>query len=168
MPSGSPLLSHHCLTPAARTQAGFIYLALLLAVALLGLTAAHSLELGAAFMRREAEVQLLADGLALRAALRSYAHLPSGPGAPPGARGPRQLEELLRDPRVPGLRRHLRRIPVDPLTGRREWGLVRDAEGFITGIHSLAAGRPIRQAGFDPLLAGFENAASYREWVFRL
>jgi hypothetical protein len=40
----------------------------------------------------------------------------------PGA--PLHLEELLQDPRHPGIQRHLRKIYLDPVTGKAEWGLI--------------------------------------------
>lgn len=150
-----------------RRQHGFAYLVLLLAIALLGLAASASLSLGAAMARRDAERQLLAIGLEFQQALRSYADM-SVPGAPPGGRGPRTLEDLLKDPRVPGTRRHLRQLYPDPLSGRTEWGLVRDAQGYVVGVHSLATGKPLQRTGFEPLLANLEEAEDYRQWIFGL
>ncbi|MBL0420160.1 type II secretion system protein [Ramlibacter sp. AW1] len=159
----------------ARSQHGFTYLALLIALAVIGLWATQSLEMGASAARRNAERELLAIGGDFERALRSYANLPpergAGAGVPtPGARGPRELQDLLRDPRVPGIRRHLRRVPHDPLTGRAEWGLVRDEAGFIVGVHSLASGRPIRQVKVEgaSALSTSQLADSYADWVFGL
>jgi len=75
---------------------------------------------------------------------------------------------LLRDPRVPGVRRHLRRIYADPLTGNRDWAVVRDGQGFIIGIHSVAEGEPVKRAGFDMRLVNFDGARKYADWVFGL
>lgn len=152
----------------ARRSRGFGYLALLLVIGVLATAASASLSLGATVARRQAERQLLVVGLDLRKALRSYAQVPAGAPVPAGARGPRSLDDLLRDPRVPGVRRHLRSIPADPLTGRVEWGLLRDPEGYLVGVYSLAPGRPIQQAGFDAELLGFEGASTYADWVFGL
>jgi type II secretory pathway pseudopilin PulG len=151
-------------------NAGFAYVLLLLAIALIGLSASAAVTLGATIARRDAERQLLAVGLEFQAALRSYAGLPID-AAPPGTmagHGPRALEDLLKDPRVPGIHRHLRRIYADPLTGNRDWALVRDSQGFIIGIHSMAQGEPIKRAGFDMRLANFDDAPEYADWVFGL
>ncbi len=145
---------------------GLAYLGVLLLLALIALAASASLQAGTALARRDAEAHLLAIGREFQDALYSHANLPRGAAASPGLRGPRTLEELLRDPRVPGVRRHLRQVYADPLTGAREWGLVRDRDGYIVGIHSLADGRPVRQKGFDPALANFEDAEGYADWVF--
>lgn len=139
------------------SQAGFAYLLLLMGVAIIGLTSAAAVNLGARVARRDAEDQLLATGDEFRRALQSY-------GATGG--GPKTLEELLKDPRFPGVRRHLRKIYVDPLTGQSEWGLERDPLGLIVGVYSLAKGTPIRRAGFTTENASFEGAETYREWVF--
>jgi type II secretory pathway pseudopilin PulG len=147
---------------------GFAYLLLLLAIALIGLTAGATISLGATMARRDAERQLLAVGSEFQQALRSYAGIPPLASVSTPAQGPRSLDDLLKDPRVPGLRRHLRRIYADPLTGKKEWGLIKDSQGFILGIHSLAAGQPIQRTGFEQPFASFEEAQDYRQWVFGL
>ena len=149
-----------------RGECGFAYLLLLLAIAMIGLTASATLGLGATLSRRDAERQLLVIGAEFQFALRSYAGLPTIGVTPPQARGPRSLDDLLKDPRTPGLRRHLRKIYADPLTGQAEWGLVRDQGGFIMELYSLAEGKPIRRTGFEAELAGFEEADNYRQWRF--
>jgi type II secretory pathway pseudopilin PulG len=141
---------------------------LLLAIALIGLAASATISLGATFARRDAERQLLAVGMEFQLALRSYAGVPVNVAMPAAAQGPRSLDDLLKDPRVPGLRRHLRQLYADPLTGKQEWGLVKDNQGLILGVHSLAEGQPIQRSGFEPQLASFEDAESYRQWIFGL
>lgn len=156
------------------SQRGFAYMLLLVLIAVLGVVSASAVMLGAQLGRRDAERQLLDIGGEFQRALRSYAGVPlaAAAGAPGGmalgGRGPKSLEDLLKDPRVPGLRRHLRQIHADPLTGKVEWGLVTDSQGAILGVYSLAGGTPIKQAGFDPTLAGFEQAPNYQAWVFGL
>lgn len=148
-----------------RPRHGFGYVALLVVLAMLAMTAAASLRLGAASHRRLAEQALLETGATFSAALASYARAtPRGqPDAPPS------LQSLLRDPRVAGQVRHLRRIPIDPMTGSDRWGLMRmdDADdGAIVGVYSLARGQPLKRANFDSGFAGFENRQSYAEWLF--
>ncbi len=144
------------------------YVLLLLAVALISIATCAAVTLGATMARRDAERELLAIGAEFQHALRSYAGVPAGAMASNAGGGPSSLEDLLKDPRVPGIRRHLRQLRADPLTGNNEWGLVLDTQGRIAGVHSLADGKPIRQAGFEPQLAALENAESYRQWVFGL
>jgi hypothetical protein len=66
------------------------------------------------------------------------------------------------------VRRHLRQIHADPLTGKYEWGLVRDSQGFILGMYSLAEGRPIKRTGWPAQWGRFEEQESYADWVFGL
>jgi hypothetical protein len=141
---------------------GIALLLLLIAVAVIGMVSAQSVQAGRQIWRRDAEQELLHRGLELRGALRSFVDTTPGQAV----LGPRSLEELLRDPRVPGIRRHLRRVPVDPMTGRMQWGLVRSPDGQILGVYSLSEEVPIKRSGFPPELADFEQAKSYRAWVF--
>lgn len=150
----------------SRQHAGFAYLLLLIALAVIDVASAAAVTLGATMARRDAEQQLLAIGAEFQRALNSYAGVPPGALAPPSARGPRELEELLHDPRQPSIRRHLRQLYADPLTGKEEWGRVRDSEGFIVGVYSLSKGRPIRRTGWPQEWAAFEEQESYAGWVF--
>jgi type II secretory pathway pseudopilin PulG len=151
---------------AARAQSGFAYVLLLISVAVIGVMAAGAVSIGSTMARRDAEQQLLAIGTEFEAALRSYAGLSASVAAVSPGRGPKTLEDLLKDPRAPGVRRHLRQIYADPLTGKAEWGVTRDELGTIAGVHSLAGGTPIKQAGFSGRWEDFNDAASYRQWVF--
>ena len=144
-----------------RGTAGYAYLLLLLTLALLAVAASGSVVLGHALERRAAERALLETGDEFRRALQSWRRF--------GAAGPATLEDLLRDPRALGVRRHLRRLPHDPLTGTPQWGLVLDGQRRIVAVYSLAPGRPLQRAGFDALAQpGFEDAESYAQWRFGL
>jgi len=145
-----------------RRHRGFSYLALLILVAILGMSAASAVQVGALAQRRLAEDELLFIGDEFRRALGGFAA-----ATPPGrSRYPRSIDDLLRDPRFPGVRRHLRKLYVDPMTGSSEWGTVSSLDGGIAGIHSLSDAEPIKQQGFE---AGSEHLAQrrhYREWIF--
>ncbi len=143
-------------------QRGLALLLVLLAVAVIGLIAANALQAGAQVTRRDAEEELLHVGQTFRQAMLSYVNTTPGQAA----LGPRSLDELLRDARVPGLRRHLRQIPHDPFTGRNDWGLHRSPDGQIIGVFSLAEGQPIKRNGFEPALARLNDAPNYQAWVF--
>src|SRR5262249_55589670 len=67
--------------------------------------------------------------------------------------------------RFPFVVRHLRRYYADPMTGQRDWVLVRNLEGGIVGVRSRSELRPIKQALFPEGLA-FGSAVSYGEWRF--
>lgn len=145
-----------------KRQRGLALLLVLLAVAVIGVIGASALQAGAQVSRREAEEDLLHMGQMFQQAVLSYIN--TAPGQV--ALGPKTLDELLRDTRLPGVRRHLRQIPHDPLTGHSEWGLLKSPDGQIIGIFSLAEGQPIKRAGFDPALARLTDAPNYQAWIF--
>jgi hypothetical protein len=70
---------------------------------------------------------------------------------------------------VPGVRRHLRKIFVDPLTGKAEWGVVYLGDGTtgVVAVHSLSTARPLKVANFDSRFAGLDNADTISAWRFK-
>ncbi|HEY8026819.1 MAG TPA: type II secretion system protein [Burkholderiaceae bacterium] len=142
---------------------GIAYLVLLIAIAIIGIAAAASVQIGAIMQRRAAEEELLAIGAEFRHALISYSS-----ATPVGqSNAPPTLEALLKDPRYPNIRRHLRKLYFDPLTGSQQWGVVMSPDGKgIVGIHSLSTAQPIKVGNFEPLLQSFTDRTSYTEWVF--
>jgi len=137
---------------------------LLILLAIISVGATATVQLGAITQRRSAEDELLHIGRQFRTALASYQT--STPAGMP--RLPKELIDLTKDPRHPELRRHLRQIPIDPITGKAEWGVIRTPDGFVEGVHSLSDARPIKIANFEPDFAGFEGSENYSEWEFRL
>jgi hypothetical protein len=81
-------------------------------------------------------------------------------------RFPQTLDDLLQDKRHPMPQRHLRRIYADPITGKREWGLIGGPGGSIMGVYSLSDAAPIKSGGFAPAETVFAGAASYSAWQF--
>jgi type II secretory pathway pseudopilin PulG len=135
---------------------------MLLAVAIIGLGLSATGELYSQSALRERERELLFVGEQYRAAIAAY-YL----GTPGGAHTfPQALEDLLLDRRYPTLKRHLRRLYADPLTGKAEWGIVSAPQGGIMGVYSLAAGKPLKHRGFGEKDRSFEDAVSYAEWKF--
>lgn len=142
---------------------GWAYLFLLVAVAIIAGAAAGTVQIGSTMARRQAEQQLIDVGQQFAQALQRYAAMT--PVGHPTA--PRDLEQLLTDDRFPGMVRHLRRLYDDPVTGSATWGVIRDGQGFVVGVHSLSPQVPIRQSGFPGQFAGFERATTYQDWVFQ-
>jgi type II secretory pathway pseudopilin PulG len=152
-------------------QDGFTYVGLIVLVTIVGLVGAATLKADALLRRAAAEQELLEIGAAFSAALTSYAEAtPRGqPQQPP------TLDELLKDPRFPGARRHLRKIFVDPVTGKAEWGIVWLNKGTgidgaggsgVLAVYSLSASKPLKQANFDTRFQGFENREHLSDWKF--
>lgn len=142
---------------------GFTYLSLIIVVAIVGLIAASAVKLGAVLQRSRAEQELLDIGAAFSDALKSYADA-TPQGLPPQ---PPSLQELLKDPRFPGTRRHLRKIFVDPMTGKAEWGIVyRGDKTGVLAVYSLSDAKPVKVANFPARYSGFEGKNRISDWKF--
>lgn len=153
-------------------QLGFTYIGLLIAVVFFGLGSVGAARLLASTERAAREAELLFIGHQFRQAIRSY--FEAGPRA---GQYPAKLEDLLQDSRYPTTKRHLRRLFVDPITGKPDWGLVMAPEGGIMGIYSQSEREPQKRANFDLADADLElalqrqqvqqgNPYSYRDWKF--
>ena len=144
-------------------ESGFTYVGLVVFVAILGMVGAATLKVDALLRRAQAEQELLEIGAAYSEALRSYAA-----ATPPGfPRLPPTLQDLLKDPRFPGTRRHLRKIFVDPITGSLEWGVLYQGDKVgVLALYSLSQARPLKLANFDPRFHNFENKAHLSDWKF--
>jgi type II secretory pathway pseudopilin PulG len=142
---------------------GFTYVGLLILIAIIGIASAATVQVGSVLQRREAEQALLEIGLEFQNALLSYAN-----ATPPGQlRAPKTLQDLIKDPRNPKPQRHLRKLYVDPITGKEEWGIVHSPDGLgIIGVYSLSEASPIKIGNFEAPYRGFENKTSYRDWKF--
>jgi type II secretory pathway pseudopilin PulG len=153
---------HHFDYPGrGRRQEGFSYVWVLFLVALMGLGLTVATDLESTATQRDKEKELLSIGRQFRTALASYYGMHGSNGM---QRYPGSLDDLVRDSRVPGVKRHLRKVFVDPMTGKAEWGLVKIG-GRITGVHSLSDRKPIKRSGFDEEM-DFGQKNTYAEWVF--
>lgn len=149
----------------ARGQHGFTYLGVIILVAIIGLVGAAGAKFGAIMQRRAAEQALLDIGAQFSDALRSYADAtPAGqPTQPPS------LKELLKDPRFPVIHRHLRKLFVDPVTGKAEWGVVYVANQVgVLAVYSLSSAKPIKQGNFDVRFPNFDGKAHLSDWRFSI
>lgn len=138
-------------------QRGFTYIGLLFVVMVFGAGLAGVSVVWHTAARRDKEAELLFVGKQYRQAIASY--YASGQ-----REFPARLEDLLQDPRFPGVKRHLRRLYPDPITGAAEWGLVKLGDRIV-GVYSLAPGAPLREvtAEFDDPPAG---GSAYSDWKF--
>lgn len=147
---------------ARERQRGYLMAASLLLLLLMGLFTLTLVRKWEHEDRAAKERDLLWIGAQFRAALASYAI-----ATPVGmTEAPRRLEDLLRDRRGPQEIQHLRRLYLDPMTGKADWAVVRSARGTIAGIHSTSQGKPMARDGLWPVERQFADAKRYSDWVF--
>lgn len=149
--------------PGKGRSGGFTYLSLIILVAIIGLVSASALKLGSVVQRSRAEQELLDIGAAFSDALQSYANATPA-GFPPQ---PPSLKELLKDPRFPTVRRHLRKVFVDPMTGKAEWGItyLGDKVGVLA-VYSLSDAKPVKIGNFPQRFQGLAGKQKISEWRF--
>jgi type II secretory pathway pseudopilin PulG len=109
---------------------GFTYLAVLFAIALLSIALAVTAEFWSTTSQRQREAQYLWVGEQYRQAIASYYY--SSPGLVKSL--PLQLSDLLEDTRYPFVRRHLRQLYSNPLSGQFDWEVLRAPDGGIFGL----------------------------------
>lgn len=150
---------------AASRQGGATYLLMLFAVAALGLGLAGFGTVWSTAAQREREAELLFIGGEFARALASYRAL-----SPAGAAAyPQHLEDLLLDPRQPFVRRHLRRLYLDPMTGAADWQVDR-VDGQIVAVRSRSTRQARRRAALPPwvtIAAEHADATRYCDWQMR-
>jgi type II secretory pathway pseudopilin PulG len=130
-------------------------------VVILGMAASMAGQSLRSAMQRAREAELLWRGQQYQQAISSYYAVKHGPQQ----MFPAKLEHLLRDPRFPGVVRHLRKLYNDPMTGT-DWQLVTDPAERIIGVRSSSDLKPFRQAGFPDGMDKLEGKSSYSEWEF--
>jgi len=153
--------------PGARRashQQGFVYIALLIGLSIIGIGLGATSEVWTQTRQREKEQELLFVGNQIRQAITRFYLRP----APAARRFPLSLDELVEDRRVPDQpQRYLRRVYADPMTRSTEWGEVRLADGTLVGVYSLSKDVPIKQVGFARRDKDLAEKEQYSEWVFR-
>jgi type II secretory pathway pseudopilin PulG len=141
---------------------GFTYVAMLFLVVLMGVALAALTELWSTTAKREREAQLLFVGGQFRKAIENYRT--ANPNVGDGY--PKDFQALLLDPNVPVVKRYLRQVYVDPMTGTTNWGLVKTPSGSIVGVYSQSKGQPLKTANFPDWAAQFADATTYSGWIF--
>jgi general secretion pathway protein G len=149
-------------------QGGFTLMELLITATVLMILASAVVPMAKNSVRRQKEIELHRVLREMRTAIDDYKAAVDQQKIkppPPEAMGyPQNLEELVEGVqltgRISGKMRFLRRIPMDPISGRVEWGLrsVNDEPnstswggGSVFDVYSLSGG------------AGM-NGVPYREW----
>lgn len=141
---------------------GFTYAGVLFAIVVLGLALSTAGTLWSTASQRQREAELLWVGTQYMRAIESYYVY-----APSGIRHyPRSLGELVEDRRGAVMRRHLRRLYPDPMTGQLDWELEQLADGAIVGLRSRSTKQPFRRVGRGPGIIDFAEAERYCDWDF--
>lgn len=143
-------------------EKGFTYPAVLFLVTLISISLMTAQKQWATIIKRDREKELLFRAEQLIQAIGSYNQ--SSPGG--SKQYPRNFKDLLKDNRVPGLKRHLRKAFKDPMTKDGQWGLVYDGRGNIKGFFSLSQEEPLKKTGFPKAYKLFENQKKYSDWKF--
>jgi type II secretory pathway pseudopilin PulG len=143
-----------------RTQSGFSYIIVLVAVLLVGIMAQVTYQQSSYLRQRDNEAELLFRGTAYRNAIKAYYN-----ANPTLKRYPKRLDDLLEDPRQPG-RRFLRQLYSEPVSQDGQWVLLHGQDDSIVGVASPSEDEPLKQAEFPLELMQFEKASRYRDWEF--
>ena len=134
-------------------QDGMTYVGALLAIVLIGIATTALTPMWSTMVRRDKEAELLFGLGEYRRAIARYRE--------DHGRYPARLEDLLEDKTQRQVRRYLRRIYPDPMTGKADWKLdfIVDKTGAFAGIRDLHS---------QSEAEGFMNIAGkghrYRDW----
>jgi type II secretory pathway pseudopilin PulG len=147
-----------------RREQGFVYIALLIGLAIIGIGLSATSEVWTQSRQREREEELLFVGNQFRQAItRFYQQSP-----PAARRFPNTLEELVDDVRAPDKpAHHLRKLYADPMTGETKWGEIRLASGQLVGVYSQSIATPFKVFGFALRDKDFLDKEHYADWIFR-
>ncbi len=142
---------------APQKGGGFTLIAVLLAVALFSAALGAAGTVWRTTVQRAKEADLMFIGEEFKRAVTSYYE--STPGAVKQL--PKTLDDLLTDRRYPTIRRHLRRIYIDPMTGKADWVLL-TLPGGILGVRSRSDAEPFRKLN----VPSSGSTERYSDWRF--
>ncbi len=143
-------------------RAGFTYVVLLVILALLGLALAVVGTRWSDQVQREREQQLLRVGQLYAQAIAAYHR--GSPGS--DKTWPKEVSDLLLDPRMLGTVRYLRAAYPDPMVPGAPIGLVRAADNTIRGVYSTSTAAPFAQGTLDLGVVQLAPATRYVDWQF--
>lgn len=124
-------------------EKGFTYPAALMMVIVVSSSLLGAQKYWSTTMEREAEKELLFRGRQIYNAIESYYNSTSGSTGT----YPKNFDSLLKDKRFPGVKRHLRKPFLDPVT-KNSWGIIYDGKGCIKGVYSKSTRQPHKKANF--------------------
>jgi type II secretory pathway pseudopilin PulG len=145
-----------------KSNNGFTYIGLLFVIWLLAMNLTLASTLYSFTQQREKERQLIFIGNQFKQAIAQYyQHTPGTV-----KRYPRNLDDLLQDNRFVNIERHLRKIYIDPMTEKPEWGLVKAPDGGVMGVYSLSSGKALKTSNFDLGDINLHEQSRYSDWQF--
>jgi type II secretory pathway pseudopilin PulG len=150
----------------ARGRRGFTYIGLLISITIIGITMAVVGPSLKTLSRVEKERELLWEGHQFRLAIKRYYMAYEVPSAQAIRTYPSELKDLMQDPRSPGVHRYLRKIYIDPMTGKDDWVPVFDDKQHIKGVHSKSDAETLKRDNFDLADIKFQGKTKYSEWIF--
>jgi type II secretory pathway pseudopilin PulG len=146
---------------AFRNSPGFTYIALIAAVAIIGISLGAAGKYWQNVMLRDKEKELLFRGDQYRQAIERYYF--AIPGRP---QYPESIDNLITDNRTAAGRRHLRQKYKDPMTNE-DFVEIRDQlSRRITGVYSSSDKKPLKQDNFAEGYPEFAGKEKYSEWKF--
>lgn len=130
-----------------------MYIGLLLAIVLIGIATAALTPMYSTMIQRDKEAELLFRLGEFRRAIARYRQ--------DHGRYPAKLEDLLEDKTQLTVRRYLRRIYPDPMTGAADWKLelIVDKTGTVGGIRDLHS-----QSNAEGFMHIPDKGNRYSEW----
>jgi type II secretory pathway pseudopilin PulG len=143
---------------------GFTFIGLLMVIAIMSIGLMAVSEVWNIARKREKEQELLFVGHEFRQAIKLYCT--RGPKGAQIQEYPMYLEDLLKDPRFPNMRRYLRKVYADPITGTNQWGLMKNPNGGIYGVYSLSEDQTMKRDNFDLADVNFKGKQVYSDWKF--
>lgn len=143
-------------------QQGLALLGVLVAIVILGLLSGVASTSWKDTVQRSKEQELLWRGNQYRQAIESYYR-----SAQAGTQSsfPADLNSLVNDGRSLTVRRHLRQLYPDPMTGN-DWAVIRNSAGKIVGVQSESNAVPFKKDGFIEENNAFIQATCYSDWCF--
>jgi type II secretory pathway pseudopilin PulG len=143
---------------------GFAYLALLVAIVIIGISLGAATRYWSNVSLREKEKELLFRGDQYRTAIERYVKANSK--FPQGiVEFPQNIDDLLKDPKTL-TKRYLRQKYKDPISGE-DFVEIRDpVTNRINGVYSPSEKEPLKKADFPGQDNDFEGKTKYSEWQF--
>ena len=163
---------------AIPNSSGFAYIALLVAIIIIGISLGAAGKYWSSVALRDKEEELIFRGDQYRQAIELYYK-----AVLTASQYPNSIDDLLMDSRFPAGRRHLRQRYKDPISGEDFVDIKDTTTNRIIGVHSPSDKQPLKQSGFPPIYSAkpvllgprpgfpanpnnFEQKGKYSEWLF--